>query len=492
MIILSDKLTISIDRIHSIDISRALDHHIFMKIALKLILFIALLSPIFSEILISTSKDNLDWVVQFSNETDELYEAMVISADPDYQSEIGQISIKPNESVVLHFLYKGSDSKDDDPVYIRLISDHKKNPGLVTLGEKTESTEMNVNEEGLLIEYFYTPTCSSCRDFLEKEIPLIETKLNISIQINNIDITEPDGLIQMNKRLTELGSTEKKLPMIIAGNQVLAGDRVIEDRLEVLLQEISKEGYETNKKIGTTDDRGLISLKILPILFAGLLDGINPCAFSTLIFLLSWLTLAGRNKKDILLTGIFFTTTVFITYYTIGLGAFTALRTSESVPAISWVLKYAMSLILLVLGIIHIFDYRKVKQGRSNEMTLQLSKERKKKIHSLIRVKARQTGLFIGSIALGLLVTIYELGCTGQVYLPTLMYMITIEKGLSAFLMLGVYNFGFILPLIVIFIAAWRGLGSEKLTIWFKDHLAMVKMLSAIFFLLMAVLLILV
>jgi len=92
---------------------------------------------------------------------------------------------------------------------------------------------------------------------------------------------------------------------------------------------------------------------------------------------------------------------------------------------------------------------------------------------------------------LGILVTIYELGCTGQVYLPTLMYMVKIEKAFSSYLLLGIYNLGFIIPLLIVFIAAWKGIGSEKLTIWFQKNLAAVKLLSAAFFLLMALLLIL-
>ena len=47
-----------------------------------------------------------------------------------------------------------------------------------------------------------------------------------------------------------------------------------------------------------------------------------------------------------------------------------------------------------------------------------------------------------------------------------------------------------IMALIFVFIAARFGLGSEKLTSWFKKNLAMVKLLSAAFFILMAVLLV--
>ncbi len=415
-----------------------------------------------------------------------MFNAMVISANQQYKPETGQISVEPGEKFVLLISAEKDILLNDSPVYMRLISDHEDNPGLLTLG-MTEQIKGTLKEnEGILLEYYYTPTCSSCREFLEREIPLLEKKLQIKINIAHINISEAEGLLKMNSRLKALDSSEKKLPILIAGDLVLAGDRRIEQDLENILLKLSRGEDLTSSAIGKTEGYNQLKLSLLPILLAGLLDGINPCAFSTLIFLLSYLTLAGRNRKQILVTGIFFTTAVFLTYYIVGLGAFATLRSSSSVPIVATVLKFAMALLMIVLGVIHIFDYKKVRAGREGEMTLQLSKERKRKIHSLIRGKARQTGLFAGSIGLGIVVTIYELGCTGQVYLPTLMYMVRIKKALPSYLLLGVYNLGFIVPLIFVFIAAWKGTGSEKLALWFKKNLAAVKITSAAFFLLMA------
>lgn len=461
------------------------------RLILSLVLIVSFFSPLFSEITIEYKKEQENWTVLFNNKSETTFDAMVISANQHYKAETGQISVAPGEQFSLSITAEKNSPSDNTPVYIRLISDHMDNPGLLTIGVTDQSEATQIQGNGILMEYYYTPTCSSCREFLEKEIPRLEKELDIKIQIQHINISKSDGLVQMNRRLKKLGSSEKKLPILITDDLILAGDREIEKQLESVLVKLSL-GEKMSK---STDSPSLksnaLSLTILPILLAGLLDGINPCAFSTLIFLLSWLTLAGRNRKQILITGIFFTMAVFLTYYTVGLGAFTALRTSESVPFVSLILKYAMALLLVVLGIVHIFDYKKVKSGQTSKMTLQLSKERKKKIHSLIRGKARQTGLFAGSVALGILVTIYELGCTGQVYLPTLMYMVRIEKALSSYLLLAIYNLGFIIPLIIIFIAAWKGTGSKALGEWFQKNLAAVKLLSAFFFLLMALFLIL-
>ena len=43
---------------------------------------------------------------------------------------------------------------------------------------------------------------------------------------------------------------------------------------------------------------------ILGILFAGLLDGVNPCAFATLVFFVSYLVFIGRRRRDIIMMAV--------------------------------------------------------------------------------------------------------------------------------------------------------------------------------------------
>jgi len=43
------------------------------------------------------------------------------------------------------------------------------------------------------------------------------------------------------------------------------------------------------------------------VLIAGLIDGLNPCAFATIVFLVSYLSFLGKASKEILTYGIIFT-----------------------------------------------------------------------------------------------------------------------------------------------------------------------------------------
>ena len=63
----------------------------------------------------------------------------------------------------------------------------------------------------------------------------------------------------------------------------------------------------------------------LTVVLAGLVDGLNPCAFATLIFFVSYLTLSGRKGREVIMVGAAFTIGVFLAYLIVGLGFYKVL-----------------------------------------------------------------------------------------------------------------------------------------------------------------------
>jgi len=92
--------------------------------------------------------------------------------------------------------------------------------------------------------------------------------------------------------------------------------------------------------------------------------------------------------------------------------------------------------------------------------------------------------LVVGGLILGVLVTLLESLCTGQMYLPTIMFAVS-DPALrnQALGLLLLYNVAFILPLIVVFVLAYMGIRSEKLASFSRNHVALVKVLLGIAFL---------
>jgi len=105
-----------------------------------------------------------------------------------------------------------------------------------------------------------------------------------------------------------------------------------------------------------------------------LIDGINPCAFATIIFLVSYLTFMGKKGREILLYGIIFTSGVFIAYLLAGMGLMTFLRQLSSFPMVSKGVHLLIALFALSLGIISLYGYVLFRRGQVAKWKLQLPK----------------------------------------------------------------------------------------------------------------------
>ena len=62
---------------------------------------------------------------------------------------------------------------------------------------------------------------------------------------------------------------------------------------------------------------GLVSFPLVTI--AGIVDGINPCAISMLVLLLTYLIIFAKREDRVLKTGLLYASTIYLTYLTIGL-----------------------------------------------------------------------------------------------------------------------------------------------------------------------------
>ena len=76
----------------------------------------------------------------------------------------------------------------------------------------------------------------------------------------------------------------------------------------------------------------------------------------------------------------------------------------------------------------------------------------------------------------GVLVTLVEMVCTSEVYLPVLALLPTAGVRSRQMALLLAYNAGFVLPLAVVVGLAWRGVGSERLAAFARRHLGAVKL----------------
>ena len=223
------------------------------------------------------------------------------------------------------------------------------------------------------------------------------------------------------------------------------------------------------------------------VLIAGFIDGINPCAFATIIFLVSYLTFVGKKSREILLYGTVFTSGVFVAYTLVGIGLMTFLHQMSAFPLISKGVYLFIAFFALILGIISLYDYVLFKRGQVAKWKLQLPMGLKKKIHEIIREQARFKGGLLATFGAGFIIAVCTVICTGQVYLPTIGFVMSIpELKKHAIFNLILYNIMYIVPLVGVFVLTFFGVTSEKIALVTKKYTGTVKLLTALLFLALA------
>jgi cytochrome c biogenesis protein CcdA len=339
------------------------------------------------------------------------------------------------------------------------------------------------------LDFYYAAGCRSCLRFLRRTVPQLERELGLRLPVREHDILDPGVYEAYQALLRSRGEQEKAFPALLAGEQLLQGEPAIRGGIRPALKD-ARAGGAGEQASAPASLAGILpgKLALLPILAAGLLDGINPCAFTTLVFLLSALALAGRSRRQILLIGACFTAAVFLTYLAIGAGLLQGVRLAGAFPVVSAALRWLLIAGLTVLAALSLYDYFLIRCGRSKDILLQLPDRFKQRIHRDIRKRTRAAGLAASSLVLGFLIAVFELACTGQVYFPTLVYLVRVRPDAGSFFYLLLYNLGFILPLGVIFLLAYFGVASQRLAGFARRSLAGVKLALAALFLGLAVL----
>ena len=217
------------------------------------------------------------------------------------------------------------------------------------------------------------------------------------------------------------------------------------------------------------------SISFPVVIFAGLLDGVNPCAISVLIFFISFLQV--REKRGRNLAVFLFILGVFIAYLSFGLGIIKGINKFYG-------FRRAIDLIALTLcsyfAVQSYFDYRKARLGKVKAMVLKTPE----RLNNVARRLIRNTkGAVIIALPLGIIISLLEFVCTGQEYVPTILYMLKTGNRIArAIQLLTVYNLAFVLPLILVGIACIAGSRTDRVTGFYRKHLAAVKLCFCFFF----------
>lgn len=196
------------------------------------------------------------------------------------------------------------------------------------------------------------------------------------------------------------------------------------------------------------------------IIGAAVIDSINPCAFGVLIFLLTYMSKVVGDFKKMLINGLIYIFAVFITYIAAGV---LLLKTIQALASFSTIAYLVIGVLIIIAGLIEIKDFFWYGKGFS----LAIMPGEKERIKNYVnKIAGTKTTAF----SLGVFVALVELPCTGAVYLAVLTIMSTSGLVLNNMTMLFIYNIIFVLPLILILIAVYKGANTLNFKLWLEKN----------------------
>lgn len=456
----------------------------------------------------------LEEILIIENSGDESLKLNIRSSCECISPALSYADLKPRSRVNLKITYDTNGDAGKKSEYIFLDSNDPEHPQLPWLIEgevmaKSPKSGENRHIEAvkppvlsvktdIIVHIFSTKGCRYCLKLKEKIIPKLAEKHNLKIDIKYYPLNEPANYEKLILWEKEYSDQDNKIPVVFVGKKVLGGKKEIDRNLEKELL-----GYEAfEKKIGLDKneidekiDEKFKSMKLLPILGAGLIDGINPCAFGAIIFLVSYLSvIMKKEKKEVFITGMSFTAGIFVAYFLLGLGLAKILYSLRGFTFFARVLYLLIGLLTLVLAILSFRDYfilKKLRSGsKSNKgepvqsVSLKLPFSFRSKIFKIMEKHAKSKYFAIFAFFTGMVISGLELVCTGQVYLPTIMYMLQVSDNKhQAIGYLLLYSLMFIIPLFAIFALFYWGVNSQKIDSFGKTHYKTVKLLTTVMFL---------
>jgi len=233
--------------------------------------------------------------------------------------------------------------------------------------------------DSICIIYFYTTGCSKCaqlKPFLED----LEKEYGNNIHINKLEISHDIENYQMYSKycgVQNIPLEARGVPMVALGDTFFMGLKQIQNNLESEIERILSTdericplpGEMSCHAVTTSpeDVNPVASTKkiTLPlVLGAGLIDGVNPCAFAVLIFLLTFLLGISSTKKRMIRAGSVYIFAVYVTYLLAGLGLLTVIQIS----GMSVLIVKVAAIFALFAGLVNIKDYFWYGKGFSLEI----------------------------------------------------------------------------------------------------------------------------
>jgi hypothetical protein len=344
--------------------------------------------------------------------------------------------------------------------------------------------------------YFYTPQCPHCGK-VDEFLQSLERQYAGIISVTRYDMSTPEGEAlrrNVNQRHEVADSMALAIPAVFFSKSLIGETNIISyletDIISFMLSQKGAKQDDLQEQAGEDAMIGQFqTLAWVPIATAGALDGVNPCAFSMLIFLVATLSLT-KGQLRVFITGFMFCLAAFLTNLSIGLGV-VSLSSMTRLVLVGRLAYLVGSILALLVGIVSLIDWRRSRgKHHTSDPVLGLPKSLRNLSKRVIRKWNEKTRLSIVyplfAFGTGMVVALFEFPCTGQVYLPTIAFMLGnphYKYRATSYLVL--YNLMYVLPLVaVLVLSVWLS-EPRRIVRYFGGKIYLVKLATGCFFLLL-------
>jgi sulfite exporter TauE/SafE len=325
--------------------------------------------------------------------------------------------------------------------------------------------------------YFYITGCTSCAR-AEKQLEILK---NISIVRYNIIEKDSNSLFLSYCDYFRVPDNDRITPILFAGERYFAGGEAIEKEFGVFAETGPFETVILQAGEGLAARFG--SFRLLGAFFTGFLNGINPCSLSILILLA---TLLAARQFNLLKLGAVFCLGKALAYFAIGTVFYSVFSGMET-ESYRLVYRIAMTVICLFFILFNLQDFIAALREDYGSIRLQLPKKLKGLNFSLVKkMAAVKSSSLLGAVcfACGVITSIGEFFCTGQIYIATILSMVHGKEGFQAraLLFLGVYSIAFVLPFFIVTVILHKGAEAFDVSDFIRRRLPLIKGANALLF----------
>ncbi len=248
-------------------------------------------------------------------------------------------------------------------------------------------------------------------------------------------------------------------PAIFLGDLALIGQTLYIGRRK---PEVFTDSYEIGQRLADyarrAAEEGVSSplqqlqlrerITLWAVIGAALLDSLNPCDVALMLLLMGTLIVLGQKMK-VLKAGLAFIAGVYITYFLMGFAVYTILGATVGTRGFRVVFLYIVSSLAILIGIWQMKDLFWYGKWFTIEVPERWKPQAKKLAASVTSVP--------GAFVIGALESLFLAPCTSGPYLAILTLLSQTTERQEGVGLLLLYNFFFVLPLIVLAFAVHFG-----------------------------------